>query len=309
MSPKNSYQKEYIFRINKVIDFIYNNLDKKLNLETLAQVANFSPYHFHRIFAVFTGETLNNFVKRLRVEKAAGLLLTDPDKPISEIAYYCGYTSNSVFSREFKLYFKCAAKEYRVQMQKELSKNGKQDSKIDKLKKSSTGYIRIIELKEKWRNIMKTNIEVKKMPEMDVIYCRHVGEFSEIGVAYEKLFKWAGPRGLVGKDTQTITVYHDDPRVTDMDKLRQSAGIVINSDVKPEGEFGRLTVLSEKYAVGRFELTKTEFSEAWNTMFIWISENGYQPIDLSPYELYYKSPESHLENKFELDICIPVKPL
>jgi AraC family transcriptional regulator len=302
MIPKNKYQKEYIFRINKVIDFIYANLDMSLDLITLAGVANFSPYHFHRIFSTFTGETLNSFVKRLRIEKAASLLINESEKPINEIAYYCGYNSSSVFSREFKNYFNCTAKIYREKMLIELSK-------IDKLKKSSTDYIRIVELNKKWRKIMKTNIEVKEMPEMDLIYCRHIGQFDQIGQVYEKLFKWAGPRGLVNNNTKTITVYHDDPKITDLDKVRQSAGIVVHSDVKPEGEFGKLTVPKDKYAVGRFEIEVTEFKQAWDAMCIWVSESGYQPSDGNPYELYHKDPESHPEHKFELDICIPVKTL
>ncbi|MCK5168420.1 MAG: helix-turn-helix transcriptional regulator [Bacteroidales bacterium] len=149
MIPKNSYQKEYIFRINKVVDFIDTNLDTKLNLDILAGIANFSPFHFHRIFSAFTGETLNNFIKRLRIEKAASLLLNDPETPVNEIADKCGFSSNSVFSRVFKEYFKYSAKDYRQIMLDELSKNSQSNSKIDKLKRSSIDYIRIVELTNK----------------------------------------------------------------------------------------------------------------------------------------------------------------
>jgi len=47
------------------------------------------------------------------------------------------------------------------------------------------------------------------MPELKLIYCRHMGAFDKIGQAYEKLFKWAGSRGLVNQNTRTVTVYHD----------------------------------------------------------------------------------------------------
>jgi AraC family transcriptional regulator len=310
MIPKNQYQKEYIFRINKVIDHIDSNLDKTLNLETLAEVANFSPFHFHRIFTAFTGETLNGFVKRLRVEKAARLLLIDVEDPISEIAYSCGYNSNSVFSREFKKYFKISAKEYREKKQNENSKNGQTDSKNSKISDTSNNYIRIVELTTKWRNLMKTNIEIKELPALDLIYCRHTGQFDQIGQVFEKLFKWAGPRGLLNfPKTKTVTVYHDDPSVTDIEKVRQSACITVDREVKPEGEIGKMNTPSGKYAVGNFEIDVTEFEQAWNAMCIWISESGYQPADGNPYELYHQDPEQHPENKFVLDICIPVKSL
>ncbi|MCK5029357.1 MAG: AraC family transcriptional regulator [Bacteroidales bacterium] len=310
MIPKNSYQKEYIFRINKVIDYIDSNLDKSLNLETLANVANFSPFHFHRIFATFTGETLNGFVKRIRIEKAASLLINDPEIPINEIAYYCGFSSNSVFSRVFKEYFKYSAKDYRQIMLNELSKNSQSNSKIDKLKRSSIDYIRIVELTNKWKNLMKTNIEVKELPTLDLIYCRHIGQYDQIGKAYEKLFKWAGPRGLLKfPQTKTVTVYHDDPKTTDIEKVRQSACITVETEVKTEGEIGKLSVPAGKHAVGHFEIDVTEFEQAWNAMCIWVSESGYQPADENPYELYHADPEHHPEHKFVLDICIPVKPL
>ncbi len=68
---------------------------------------------------------------------------------------------------------------------------------------------------------METNIAVKEMPAMDLIYCRHLGQFDQIGGAYEKLFKWAGPRGLLRfPETKTLTVYHDDPKVVDIEKLQ-----------------------------------------------------------------------------------------
>lgn len=306
---RNQYQKEYIYRINKVIDYIDSHLDTKLNLEILADVANFSPFHFHRIFSTFTGETLNNFIKRLRIEKAASLLLSNPDAAVSDVAYKCGFSSNSVFCRAFKDHFKYNAQNYRQAMLNELSKNSQPNSKIDKLKINSNDYIRIVELTKKWRNLMKTNIEVKEMPALDLIYCRHIGQFDQIGKAYEKLFKWAGPRGLIGEHTKTATVYHDDPKTTDIDKVRQSACITVNKDVKPEGEFGKLQVESGKFAVGHFEIDVTEFEQAWNAMCLWVSENGYQPDDRNSYELYHADPKDHPENKFVLDICIPVKPL
>ena len=80
---------------------------------------------------------------------------------------------------------------------------------------------------------METKIEVKEMPDMKAVYCRHMGAFKEIVKAYEKLIKWAEPRGLyIPNVTKSATVTHDDPSVTELSKVRQSAciyGSVLNA--------------------------------------------------------------------------------
>ncbi|HPQ54462.1 MAG TPA: AraC family transcriptional regulator [Spirochaetota bacterium] len=68
---RNPMKKEYVSRINRVIDYIENHLDEPMTLDILAGVAHFSPYHFHRIFSSMVGEPLYKFIQRLRLEKAA----------------------------------------------------------------------------------------------------------------------------------------------------------------------------------------------------------------------------------------------
>jgi len=64
----------YTQRINTIFTYINNNLESDLSLETIAKIANYSPYHFHRIFKTITKEPLNSYINRKRLEKAAGLL-------------------------------------------------------------------------------------------------------------------------------------------------------------------------------------------------------------------------------------------
>lgn len=65
-----SQLKEYIARINRVIDYIHNNIDKPMTVPELAKVATFSPFHFHRIFSALLGETVLSFIQRKRIEKS-----------------------------------------------------------------------------------------------------------------------------------------------------------------------------------------------------------------------------------------------
>lgn len=311
----NVYQKEYIHRVNKVCDYIEAHLDQELNLEKLAGIASFSPFHFHRIFKAFTGETPNQFIKRLRLERAGSLLLNAPEEPISHIAERCGFQSTSVFCRNFKERFSMSANDFRQTWEdprskndQELSKKGQQESKNSKTETSAMDYVCHVEQIKQGGFMKNSKIQIKDMPALNLVYTRHVGDFDQIGAAYEKLMRWAGPRGLLtNPEMKTVTVYHDDPKVTDLEKVRQSACITVEGEVKTEGEFGNMELPAAKCAVGHFEVTAQEFERAWDNMCVWLSESGYQPADGFPYELYHNDHMEHPERKFIVDICIPVK--
>ena len=305
---------EYRSRINRVMDYIDRNLDQSLELNKIAEIANFSPFHFHRIFTFMIGETPIDYIQRLRVEKAAWKLREDNPQSVTEIAYSCGFGSISLFSRTFKKYFGMTPSQFGKTDKPVYSQDGKLFSKngqmLRKNLKNDTNYnTDFCLVKSNQFYFMQTKIEVKEMSEMKTIYCRHIGPFHLIGQAYEKVSKWATPRGLLKEGTKTATVTHDDPSVTELEKVRQSACIIVEEDVKVEGEIGKLTIPGGKYAVGHFELGMGDFEKAWNTMCRWFTESGYQQGDGCTYELYHNDYTTHPENKHIVDICIPVKPL
>ena len=82
----NSIAKENIARLNKAITYIEENLSEKITLTLIAEKAYFSPFHFHRLFKIVVGETVNNFIVRKRIEKAASYLLNQKGKTITEIS-------------------------------------------------------------------------------------------------------------------------------------------------------------------------------------------------------------------------------
>ena len=92
----------YCRRVNRVIDYIKDNLTEPLPIEKLARLAHFSPFHFHRIFRAFVGEPLHAFIRRLRLEKAAFRMLHGPKATLTAIALQSGFASSSDFSRAFK---------------------------------------------------------------------------------------------------------------------------------------------------------------------------------------------------------------
>ena len=83
-----------------------------MDLEMLASISNFSPYHFHRITKAFLGEPIGAFVTRLRVETAARLLRYG-DMPIQNIAYRVGYNVPFSLSKAFKQFYGITLTEYK----------------------------------------------------------------------------------------------------------------------------------------------------------------------------------------------------
>jgi len=302
-----STQKDYIGRINSVILYINTHLDEDLHLNQMAKIACFSAFHFHRIFTSVVGETLNNYINRKRIEKVASQMLQGSDEPLSNMAFTYGFKNASSFSRSFKKFYGLSPSEFKAQINEPFSKIGKTDSKNGQEKVMIEKYICDIDKHLNWLQ-MNTNIEVKQMPAIKMAYMDHIGAFDQIGTVYEKLFRWAGPKGLFANpEFKTITLYHDDPKVTDIEKVRQSAGVTLNQDIQPEGEVGVMDVNAGKYAVGRFEVTGQEFGHAWDSMCIWVAEKGYKSIDGHYYELYHNDHTKHPEKKFIVDICIPVE--
>ena len=101
-----------IVNIEKVIDYIENNLSNKLDLEKISEAVHYSKYHLHRLFSDTVGMTIHDYVGRRQLTEAAKLLVFS-DRPIIEIAFICGYESQQAFSSAFKSMYKIPPAQYR----------------------------------------------------------------------------------------------------------------------------------------------------------------------------------------------------
>ncbi|WP_321478465.1 AraC family transcriptional regulator [uncultured Bacteroides sp.] len=299
---------EYSKQINRVVDYILMNLRQPLDLKHLAEIAGLSAYHFHRLFTSELGETPAKYIQRRRLEKAAALLQGDERIPILNVAYDCGFNSANVFSRNFKKHFGMTAEEYRCNISQSNSKNRPSNSNKEEFVRSYSSYfcprktIKIGDYK------MDCTFEIKKMPAFNIIYCRHLGAFNEMQDAFAKLMQWAYPRGLINAPgAKLLSVYHDNPDITDKSKLTSDAGLIVSEKIKTDGDIGQYEITGGLYAVGRFEIGMDEFPDAWHAMFDLVKEHGCQCTNAHHYELYQNNIEEHPQKKWIVDICIPVK--
>ncbi len=313
MPAEGENRAEYVARINRVIDFVEAHLNEELPLDRLAQVACFSPFHFHRIFSAMMGETLQRFVQRLRLERAAAQLLNDEKRSVTEIALDTGFASSATFARAFRNEFGMSATDWRKldDADRKMSKTDRNDGKAAT---DAALYLHETEGRANMTNALKAEVEVKELVPQRVAYLRHVGPYQGdnalFGQLFGKLAMWAGPRGLLGPSATFVSVYHDDPGITDQSKLRTSVGVAVGGDVEVDGEIGAMVMAGGKYACARFRIDANQYPDAWNALMGgWLPDSGYQPADGPPMERYLNQPDKDPEGKHEVEICVPVKPL
>ncbi|MGH1386599.1 AraC family transcriptional regulator [Kordia sp.] len=293
-------RQEYIKRINSVLDFVENNLEGDLSLEQLSQKAHYSPYHFHRIFSLIVGENLNEYINRKRIERIASILLVEYTIPIKTLAYTYGFNSESSFSRAFKKYYGVTPTKFKTEGKTILSKIGIEVFTTQK-------YICSIDNIKKWIE-MNAQITLKELEGIKLAGIMHIGEFDKMNQMYQRLLEWGQKNEVLPvSNFKAITVYHDNPNVTQISKVRCSACITINRNIKDEGEIRSLTIQKGNYAVGNFVMNAEDFPKAWKSMSVWILENGYEFRDGDYFEVYLNDNKTHPEQKFIVDICIPIE--
>jgi AraC family transcriptional regulator len=82
-------------------EMIHSTTHPHLTMESLASRCGFSSRHLSRVFRKTTGKTLGDFVAEVRIDRAKRRL-ADRDGLIKEIAYDCGFRSQSAFAHAFR---------------------------------------------------------------------------------------------------------------------------------------------------------------------------------------------------------------
>jgi AraC-like DNA-binding protein/ligand-binding sensor protein len=83
--------------------YIWENYTRKISLQEIARASGLSAPYFSTVFKEEMGENLSNYLNRLRVEKAAAMLI-ETDLSLGEISGSCGFEDQSWFSKIFKYY-------------------------------------------------------------------------------------------------------------------------------------------------------------------------------------------------------------
>jgi AraC family transcriptional regulator len=298
MLTKEHAKEEYSARISRTLDFLNRNLDQHLSLNTLAEIACFSPFHFHRIFTHLVGETPNDYVRRLRLEKAANMLDNYPQRSITDIALQCGFSGSAVFARSFKSHFGASARRWR--------RRG-----YDKGADSTHPRIQKHPVPDHSTDPFPDTcppIEIARLPAYHLASTQCLEGYNQnIGKAWKKLFRWAYPRNLINQDTVMIGIPLDNPDVTPQGKCRYQACITVPPGTEAGGEVSTAYIEGGKYAVYHFTGKEQQIKAAYSYIYgTWLPESGWEPKDRPALEIYSNPPKQKV---LVYDICLPVKPL
>jgi len=278
---KETTGQNYRQRLTLVIDYIHEHFDSDLDVNTLAEVAMMSPYHFHRIYRELAQETVNGTVRRLRLQRSAAKLIRS-DMPLTEIAKMVSYKSPEAFSRAFTKQFGESPSEYRA------AKRNKKMAVADQ------PFIAMLPTEKKGYRDMFT-VEIMNLESIDVAAYSHEGDYMEIGAIFEKLFMYGVSQGLATEITRSFGLYYDDPESVDQAELRSKAcatipeGAVLTGDDAPE----KLTIPAGRYATLLFKGSYAELEKPYNWLFgEWLPKSGYEAADFPPMEEYLNDPKT-----------------
>lgn len=300
---------DYTERINRALDYIRTHLDEPLSLEVVARVACFSPFHFHRIFRLSTGEPLNATIKRFRLERAVSLM-TQPGRAsrrrrsLTEIALACGFQSSSDFTRSFKQHFGTPPSRFdgarfretrRAEWQEKVA-GAAQRHMLDGLPpgENPDGFV----------------AHLRSLPARTVAYLRVTDSYREGAVtrASARLLAWAEARGLA--DGQWLGYTWDDPEIVATAQCRYDVAVEVPPQTaRPEADVGRMTFpplrVAELTLRGGIDLEMRALDWLYGT---WLPTSGWVPSDHPCFEAWIGRPFAHGAEHFELRLQLPVVP-
>ncbi|MGV2622931.1 UNVERIFIED_CONTAM: AraC family transcriptional regulator [Halobacillus marinus] len=298
----------------KVIDYITTHLTEDLSLSRLAKLSSYSPYYFQRLFKEMIGETPAVFVKRMRLEQAAHLLIYEPHLAITEVGMTCGFSSLSYFTYSFQSYFRTSPKLWRKGAYLERFPREYKNSKNSKLlRRNSKADVEDEAYNEfKWLDLDK--VEVTRLPESFTVNRYHIGSYtSGIPDVWKSAYHWCKSRDLLGASTLMIGEPRNNPYITPPEKSFYDCRVTVDP-AQVDGESVE-RFPGGKYVVYSFDIPvpyedRGMLIECYSELYsYWLPQSGYKylgnPLEMT--EIFEESGGLSLQVRIRA-IALPIEP-
>jgi len=256
----------YSRRLMRVVQTLWLEPTRMYTLEQLADVAHFSPCHFHRIYREAMGETVTATQQRLRLHFAVRDLAQAVDLPLTRVAQRAGYQSSAAFVRSFAAAHGITPGAYRRQRLSHLQSQINQELAMYK-------------------------VEFRVITEpIHLAARRHLGPYLNIGEAFSLLQLTAAALPLVPA-ARWLGLYHDDPQTVSPEQLRSDACVEICADGDLPAEVQRVQIPAGRYAVIEHRGPYSELEPAYHWLFgVWLPASGEQTLAVPTIESYLNDP-------------------
>jgi len=307
----------YAQRMNRVLDYVDAHLDGDLDLPSLAAVACFSPFHFHRLFMAWMGETLGDYLRRRRLEAAAVRLAANPALPVLDVAVSVGFGSGEAFARAFKLRFGETPTAWRqrspqrwaadVQAMRRRQQDGNPDQALRNPDQSARG--RVADDRDSTTPEFPMKVTIETLLPARMAYLRHIGPYGQPVSQFwlQTMLPWLIANGL--EQAPRYGVGLDDPCITAPDKCRYDAGVAIPDDFVARNPAGIQTLPGGRYAITDFEGSVDDIAATYTELLRdWLPASGLQADDRPFYEYYPADARYDAEKgTFQCRICLAVR--
>ncbi|WP_349408951.1 AraC family transcriptional regulator [Pseudalkalibacillus sp. SCS-8] len=283
-------------QIYNVLDYIKKNLECDLSLDKLAEVSTYSPYHFHRLFTDIMGETPSDYVKRIRMEEAAHLLIYEPNRSVTDIAMACGFSTLSYFTYAFKAYYQHSPKVWREGAYLEKFPRAYLDSKKSKQQSTNPKETENNNVYNEFQWVDLSRVKVERLPERQLAYLQHIGSYTDtIEQTWEKVYQFSETRDLITDDTTWIGIPHNNPYLTPSDRCRYDCCIALPKEAEITAPIKSTQLAEGKYVFYELEepisFNERNFLiECYSELYsYWLPKKGYKCLS-SPIEIIQIKP-------------------
>jgi len=295
-TTRNDYQQ----RILRVLTHIQEHLDEALELEELAQVACFSSFHFHRVFAAMTGETIADHVRRLRLERAA-MELRSSAKQVIQVALDAGYEAHEAFTRAFKAAYGISPAGFR-----------RKTGPIAVLAAPSGVHFRPgVPLTTFNTNHITTKVMkviTRKIKPMRVAYLRHVGPYEDVRPTWNDIMARLSADKQIRTRSVFIGIGHDNPSVTPAAELRYDACVTVDRDYEPKKPVKLQIITGGDYAVAK-NCPVGNIKDAYQYLFgKWLARSSRELRPAPSFIVFVDTNKGVAPGKWRVDIYLPLQP-
>jgi AraC family transcriptional regulator len=234
---------DYINRVNNVLKYIDENLNTSLSLKALASEANFSVYHFHRIFYSIMNETPIQYQIRKRMEISAAELYKESTQ-VKDISSKMGFSSPSGYSRDFKKHFGKTPQKFR----KELISRINIDDNININVVNKPSYTLAVSKITGFKNIIPS--------------------FIKLSIDLKRNFIITGAM---------VEYVYDNQYITPLDKCRYDICKVVPENTTTNKSYDIVKTDDKLYAVYNLRGNTDTIDKCFDSIFSWIIRSEYIP--------------------------------